>query len=427
MTLNWTALDRIARHAGESFYLYWPEAYRQNHSALLKAFRQIYPNTRLAHSYKTNYLPSVCRLADELGSYAEVVSELEYSMALRFGVNPRRIIFNGPVKPKADLVRALDDGSLVNIDNAREARMITEYARGNAGRQISVGIRLNFDIGTNLASRFGFDVDSDELMTVLRDMRGTPNCHVRGLHCHFSGARQATSFERRAAQMIDLAAKLFPDSTPEYLDIGGGLCGVMGEDMRSQLTYDAPTFRDYAEAAAGPFARRYESCCEVPLLIVEAGMALLSNVHEFVCRIQALKTIRGRRFAFCAGSIYNTQPLSRSIVLPITVVHARENHSEVTRMPITAIVGHTCMEIDVMHPGYEGAMGEDDFVVFPHTGAYTTVLTPPFIHPGPAIVEPTDNRGGYRLLRRRQTSDDVLAPYFIGDTPASQTEAPLAI
>jgi len=427
MTLNWTALDRIARHAGESFYLYWPEAYRQNHSALLKAFRQIYPNTRLAHSYKTNYLPSVCRLADELGSYAEVVSELEYSMALRFDVNPRRIIFNGPVKPKVDLVRALDEGSLVNIDNAREARMITEYARGNAGRQISVGIRLNFDIGTNLVSRFGFDAESDQLKTVIRDIEETPNCHIRGLHCHFSGARQSEFFQCRATQIIDLADRLFPNCTLDYLDIGGGFCGVMEPDMRSQFTYDIPTFREYAEATAGPFAKRYGSRPDAPLLIVESGMGLLSDVQEFVCRIQAVKMIRGRRFAFCAGSIYDTQPLSRSIVLPATVVHAPERDCDASQMTATAIGGHTCMEIDVMHPGYEGSIDEHDFVVFPHAGAYTTVLTPPFIHPGPAIVEPIDDRGSYRLVRRRQTLDDVLAPYLLGDTPASQTEAPLAI
>ena len=52
----------------------------------------------IGYSYKTNYLPSLIKEMSNLGAYAEVVSRLEYDLALKIGVKPNKIIFNGPLK-----------------------------------------------------------------------------------------------------------------------------------------------------------------------------------------------------------------------------------------------------------------------------------------------------------------------------------------
>ena len=101
--LSWEQLDAIERQHGDAFYLIDLEAFRGCSHELRDAFRGYYRNTQLAYSYKTNYMPRFCRLVNDWGGYAEVVSRMEYEMALRAGVAAERIIFNGPYKSPADL------------------------------------------------------------------------------------------------------------------------------------------------------------------------------------------------------------------------------------------------------------------------------------------------------------------------------------
>jgi len=60
--------------------------------ASIRAFRAVFTasgvDTRVAYSYKTNYLPAVCRIFHEEGALAEVVSGMEYSLARALGMDP---------------------------------------------------------------------------------------------------------------------------------------------------------------------------------------------------------------------------------------------------------------------------------------------------------------------------------------------------
>lgn len=82
-----------------------------------------YPKFQLAWSYKTNYLDAICRVFDREGSWAEVVSEFEFEKAIRLGVSPSRIIFNGPYKPETALEKGLQGGCRIHIDHFDELSM----------------------------------------------------------------------------------------------------------------------------------------------------------------------------------------------------------------------------------------------------------------------------------------------------------------
>ena len=98
MILNKQVIKELRKEYGDAFYLLDSEQYRNNFLELRDTFRKIYPNFNIAYSYKTNYTPKFCKIVDELGGYAEVVSEMELEIALRVGVKPNRIIWNGPIK-----------------------------------------------------------------------------------------------------------------------------------------------------------------------------------------------------------------------------------------------------------------------------------------------------------------------------------------
>ena len=59
------------------FYVFDTQGFIENYQALQAAMQQVYPNYRVAYSYKTNYTPYICNLVKSLGGYAEVVSDME--------------------------------------------------------------------------------------------------------------------------------------------------------------------------------------------------------------------------------------------------------------------------------------------------------------------------------------------------------------
>ena len=98
MIINANVIDALRKEYGDAFYLLDSEQFRNNFLELRDTFRNIYPNFNIAYSYKTNYTPKFCKIVNKLGGYAEVVSEMELEIALRVGVEPKRIIWNGPIK-----------------------------------------------------------------------------------------------------------------------------------------------------------------------------------------------------------------------------------------------------------------------------------------------------------------------------------------
>jgi diaminopimelate decarboxylase len=79
------------------------------------------------------------------------------------------------------------------------------------------------------------------------------------------------------------------------------------------------------------------------------------------------------------------------------------------------IGGYTCMEHDVLYRDYKGYLSEGDYIMIENVGAYTNVLTPPFIRPSPPIVAFDDLRGDFRIIKRRAGFDDVFSSYVIDE------------
>jgi diaminopimelate decarboxylase len=405
------SLSRLCAVHGDSFYLLYPERFRSNLKALVGAFRALYPRTSLGYSYKTNYTPLFCRIADQEGCYAEVVSRMEYDLAIRLGVAPERVIFNGPLKSPSDLEHALLAGALVNVDCQEEVEAIEEIARRHPDAILRVGLRCNFSPAEGHTSRFGIDTEEGELVSSLARLRRIPSCDVRGLHCHFSSHRAIGDLRTRAERLLDIARKTFVGAPPAILDLGGGFFGNMPEALRAQFESEIPGYGDYAGAVAPVFASAFAEA-EAPELVLEPGAGVVADAVEFVCRVTALKRLAGRRVAVTTGSIQNIKASPSRVRLPVRVVRDERAPPRRAFTGAIEITGYTCMERDVLDAGFEGELRLGDFLVFGNTGAYTSVFKPPFIRPAPAMLA-LDGEGRVEVARRREELDDLLATYAI--------------
>lgn len=402
MNLNYKALDLISDIYGESFYLLDSKQFIINLNELQTAFRKIYSNSHIAYSYKTNYTPKLCKIVDQLGGYAEIVSDMEYELTKRIGVKPEKVIFNGPYKNHNAVCELLLSGGTVNIDSIYELDIIKQIADENPKKTLNVGIRCNFDIGDNVVSRFGFDINSEDFNKVLSFVATCNNINLIGIHCHFA-TRCLETWTERAKGMIKLIDDRLGDS-PEYVDLGGGLFGKMGDSLKAQFDYYIPTYEDYANAVAKKFAEHYPD--QKPMLFIEPGSALVGDAMKFAAKVINIKVVRGKPIATLLGSIYNINPTLNKKNPPIHVYH--KSLDAIKAYENLDFGGFTCIESDYMYRGYTGGLEVGDYIVFDNVGSYSLVLKPPFILPNFAVVEYNDVSNKVELIKRRENFDDLF-------------------
>ena len=158
MIIDRDLISNLRDEYGDAFYILDSEQFKRNFLELRDIFRKIYSNFNIAYSYKTNYTPKFCKIVDELGGYAEVVSEMELEIALRIGVKYNRIIWNGPIKNARKLEEFLIAGGTDNIDSIEELETVKNIAARHRDKTLNVGIRCNYDVNDGVVSRFGFDI-----------------------------------------------------------------------------------------------------------------------------------------------------------------------------------------------------------------------------------------------------------------------------
>lgn len=385
---------------GNAFYLLDSKKFSNNFVELSNEFKKIYPNFNIAYSYKTNYTPKLCKIVNDNGGYAEVVSEMELEIALRIGVKATKIIWNGPIKNQDKIKQLLLMGGTVNIDSVFEIETIKKIAHQNPNHRLNLGIRCNFDVGDGVISRFGFDIDSIEFEQALDFIKNIENVHLINLQCHFA-KRNVEYWPARAKGMATLALQVKErlGYIPDRIDIGGGLFGHMDDALKAQFSTTIPTYEDYAKAAASVFAEHFPNL-ETELLI-EPGSALVGDCMKFVGRIETIKTVRNKTFATMLGSQKNIS--MGGVNPPIFVIKSgteRKYYKDVD------IVGYTCIEGDVLYRNYEGDLSVGDYVVFSNCGSYSLVMKPPFILPNFPVIDISGNK--VELIKRQEYFDDIF-------------------
>lgn len=390
----------LAEEFGGAFYLLDSCQFQANYTRLSDEFKKIYGNFNIAYSYKTNYTPKLCKIVNENGGYAEVVSHMEAEIALRSGVHPTRIIWNGPIKNTDKVNELLLSGATVNLDSVYEFDNIVSLAEKHPEVTLNVGIRCNFDVGDGVVSRFGIDTDGDEFDRALELFLSHKNIYLVNLQCHFA-KRNVEFWPARAEGMVKTAKRVEKaiGYLPRRIDIGGGIYGNMEDELKAQFTANIAGYADYAKAAATVFKKHFPD--EEPELVIEPGSALAGDCMQFAGRVETIKTVRGKTYITMLGSQKNIS--MSGINPPMRVISMG---GEATDFTDADIVGYTCIEGDVMYRGFNGRLAVGDFLVFSNCGSYSLVMKPPFIFPNFPVLDIC--REEVEVIKKQETFDDIF-------------------
>lgn len=387
------------------FYLFDKKGFVDNYKRLCDAMREYYPNYVPGYSYKTNYVPYVCQLVKELGGYAEVVSDMELTLAHKIGYKANKIIYNGPCKgvKMEDHILA---GGISNIDNEDEALRVIALAKANPKQEIKIGLRINTDIGAGFISRFGLDVDNGEIDKVIASLKSVGNIKIVGLHMHVSRARYLSAWQKRIDNIL-IAADKYIDGIPEYIDLGSGMFADMEDYLKNQFTITVPSYYEYAEIVAGTMAKHYANCSNKPILFTEPGTTVVSRYFSLITSVTGIKSVKGRSIAMVDIDFHNAGETCQMMKLPYTL-YKRGMGKEIGAP--CEIAGFTCLEQDILYNEFPESLRVGDVLELRNVGGYSIVYKPPFIQPQcPVLCYEQDNT--VIEIKRKETFEDIFCTF----------------
>ena len=376
---------------------------RRSYQAAMRAFGTRYPRVQLAWSYKTNYLNAVCRTFHQEGAWAEVVSGMELEKALLNGVPGSQILFNGPGKHRADLLRACDVDAVIHLDNADELHLLLALAAGRA-RRPRVALRVNLDAGIFPQwDRFGFNLENGEAWQALgRVVAAADRLELVGLHCHIGTyVAEPAAYATAAAKLAALARRCQRElATPvQYLDLGGGFPSSNTLKGAYLPAADSlPSLDEYAEALTGALLAAGFGPDELPLLVLEAGRALVDEAGYLLGTVLATKRLADGRRATILDFGVNLLFTAFWYDHPISPTREFSDQTE-----HTVLYGPLCMNIDVLREGISlPLLAPGDQVVVHKVGAYNMSQWQQFITLRPNVVL-IDEAGQPHLVRAAET------------------------
>jgi diaminopimelate decarboxylase len=391
-------LEPVAAAEGTPLYVYSAATIAARYRAIDEAFAG-HPHA-IHYALKANSTLAITRLLRSLGSHADANSGGEIDVAMRAGFIPEQIVFTGVGKTTDELAHAIDLGvRSINVESAGEVERIDALAR-ERGIRTKIAIRVNPDvdarthphISTGLkVNKFGIAIG--EVRALCARVRSLTGVEIVGLHAHIGSQITDLAPLARAAQaLVDLSRALAADGIRiEHLDIGGGL-GV---------SYDGspvPGAADYAKAIL-PILRESRL-----VIVLEPGRHIIAPAGALLTRVVDVKE---GFVVMDAGMTELLRPMMYNAFHRIEPVDAHGGP------PVTAdIVGPLCESSDTL--------GKDRTIIQPRvgdlfavldTGAYGSVMASNYnrrMLPAEVMVED----GSARVIRRRQTLDDVLALEF---------------
>lgn len=412
-------VSELIQAHGSPLFVFSEKTIKRKHRELSDAFTTRYPNFRHAWSYKTNYFQAICRTFHQLGSWAEVVSMMEYEMATRLGVPPSQIVYNGPTKKKDELRRALSDGARVNIDSLDELADVEKVAQ-ELGRVLPLGIRFNMSLGTQMSwDRYGFNIESGMARDAIKRAVTGGRVRIAGFHAHIGTFMYEPDNYRIAVKKLIEFHKAMREEFGiqiEYLDLGGGFASRNRLKGTYLSTLDlAPAFDRYAEAICEPLIEAFPAE-ELPLLILETGRAMIDEAGSLLATVTATKRLASGKRGLVLDAGVNLIPITYWYDYDVIPARdrgfAEEEH---------VVYGPLCMQIDCLkeHTRLPHLENGDPVVIRP-VGAYNTTQWMQFITLRPAVVMISE-RGEVGLIREPETVDYLQqvekVPSWIGDKP----------
>ncbi|RKH07015.1 pyridoxal-dependent decarboxylase [Corallococcus praedator] len=426
LLLEGVSLTDLVKEHGSPLHVVHLAALHRNAAA----FQAVPPGAaggcEVYYSYKTNPVPGVLSALHAQGVGAEVISAYELWLALKLGVAPERIVYNGPVKSDASIRESITRGiGLLAANHVEELDVFARHAQ-ELRKRPRVAVRVTTAQGWT--SQFGTPIAGGMALAAYRKALAAGTLDVVGLHAHRGELiRTEAELEGFVGAVLDFADELHRELglDLEVLDLGGSLCTptvehIENKDWRLNLTFQrdlpAPDFaaalsieRYVAKVVSQVEAHYAKRGRARPRIFLEPGRAMTGNTQLLLGRVHALKDGGERTWAVLDMGINHAECVRNEYH---QLFHVERPDAPAHRA--YTVVGPICTPGDTLYHAVRlPELRVGDTLAIMDAGAYFVPFGTSFSFPQPAIVGVEG--GKVRVLRRAEQNEDLIT----FDDPAS--------
>jgi diaminopimelate decarboxylase len=366
-----------------------------------RAYREAAPDAQVVYGTKAFPSLAILRLFAEQGLGADVSTAGELEFARRAGILGERLVVHGNNKEDELLRDATAAGALIVLDSLAEL----DRARGWGATRFLIRVTPGIEADTHEAvktahhgSKFGLPPDDAlEALELAGDAEGL-HVHVGSQLQHFGASLMTVDW------VAGFAARARAELgwTPSVVDLGGGL------GVRHVLEDPPFTVEEFVGGLVGELGRAWKlQGLPAPQLILEPGRSLVSRAGVTLYSVGGVKRASAATTYVTVDGGMSDNPRPALYGARYTALLA--NRAEEPATGAYAVAGKHCESGDVLIERVELPEPErGDVLAVPVTGAYTLAMSSTYnAVPRPAAVLVHDGRA--RLIRRRETVDDLLA------------------
>jgi|TARA_B110000211_G_scaffold44511_1_gene47134 diaminopimelate decarboxylase len=271
----------IAKKFGTPTYCYSYKKLKDNINNFKNNFKSFSP--LICFAIKSNSNVNLIKEIRKLGLGADVVSIGELMMALKAGIEPKKIVFSGVGKTATEIGFAIDKKIL--LINAESKSEIVEIERIAKSKKITVniGIRLNPNTDAKTLKQIStgkkenkFGVDEKVFFDLVNYVKLSKNIKLKCLSVHIGSQ---ILDHKPYKKMLNVIGKIIKKSNYnfEFIDLGGGM-GISYEKTNKKLNYQK------YNTAINKFLKDHKS-----KIIFEPGRSIVGNIGSLISKVIYIK------------------------------------------------------------------------------------------------------------------------------------------
>ena len=406
----------LAARFGTPLYVYSRATLLGQLKALQEAFAEVDP--LVCYSVKANSNLGIIHLLARHGSGFDVVSGGELHRVRIGGGDPGKTVFAGVGKTDEEIRAGLDAGVLMfNVESEAELSAVARVAQA-AGKTAPIALRVNPDVDPKThryistgkkESKFGMDIDRS--LALAKVVKDTPGVTMIGMHMHIGS--QITTSEPYAGAVekgVKLIAQLREMGHPiAWYNMGGGF----------GINYRGKEARPIAEFARAIVPGIKATGCRMAM---EPGRVIAGNAGLLVSRVLYTKQSGDKRFLIQDAAMNDLiRPALYESFHRIWPVHVpaglpappEDFEAEIPGTRAWDVVGPVCESGDFLAKDRAlPDLDRGDLLAVFSAGAYGMVMASNY-NTRPRAAEVLVEGDQARLVRRRETLDDLLEPEMV--------------
>jgi diaminopimelate decarboxylase len=392
-------LSEIAAKFGTPLYVYSKRTILRHLDRMESAFKEL--SHLICYALKANSNLEILKIVNAQGCGADVVSGGELFLALKAGIEPKKIVFAGVGKTEEEITYALkSDILMLNVESEPELKLIETIAK-QLDRTAPVSFRINPGIhpashphlATSLkTTKFG--LEEKEALRLYHQARSSKYLEVVGIHMHLGSQITTLSpFYEGAKKLVAIYNELRSSGIElRYMDLGGGL----GVPFRESDNIPSP---DEYVTHLIPLFENIDAT-----IIAEPGRCIMGNAGILLTRILYLKSTSSKSFLVVdAGMNDFVRPAfysARHQAWPVEKRVGEETEFDVVG-PVCEASDYLAKDVPLTSPS------ASDYLAIMTAGAYGYSMASNYnsrLRPAEVLVDGDD----VTLIRERERLDDLV-------------------